>query len=133
MIPDFDENGYLPPGIHVATLADIEVRFGTETEVRRVEFESLTWFLQALEGSFARRIVINGSFVTAAKEPNDVDVAVLLDDNTISLLPELEALLDGLPFLDVEFLSSRDFDLLVGEVYATDRRDVHKGLVEIPI
>ena len=32
MIPPFDENGYLPPGIHPATLGAIEARFGRESD-----------------------------------------------------------------------------------------------------
>ena len=36
MIPSFDEHGYLPPGIHPATLDEIEARFGRESELRRV-------------------------------------------------------------------------------------------------
>lgn len=41
MIPPFDEHGYLPPGIHPATLDEIEARFGLEPELRRVQMESL--------------------------------------------------------------------------------------------
>jgi len=32
MIPDFNNHGCLPPGIHSATLDEIAARFGTETE-----------------------------------------------------------------------------------------------------
>jgi hypothetical protein len=28
MIPAFNDNGYLPPGVYPATLAEIEARFG---------------------------------------------------------------------------------------------------------
>ena len=37
MIPDFDENGYLPPGIHKATLDEISERFGQESALRKAE------------------------------------------------------------------------------------------------
>jgi hypothetical protein len=33
MIPPFDEHGYLPPGIHPATLAEIEEWFGKSPEI----------------------------------------------------------------------------------------------------
>jgi len=36
MIPDFDKHGYLPAGIHRATLEEIEERFGRESELRGV-------------------------------------------------------------------------------------------------
>ena len=37
MIPDFNDHGYLPPGIHPATLEEIAARFGEESELRRVQ------------------------------------------------------------------------------------------------
>jgi hypothetical protein len=37
----FEDNGYLPPGIHPAALDDIENRFGRESELRRVQMESI--------------------------------------------------------------------------------------------
>ena len=45
MIPDFDERGYLPPGIHLASLDEIDARFGRQSEVRRVQMESLRWLV----------------------------------------------------------------------------------------
>jgi hypothetical protein len=36
MIPAFDEHGYLPAGVHPATLDEVEARFGKESELRRV-------------------------------------------------------------------------------------------------
>lgn len=41
MIPAFDEFGYLPPGIHPATLDEIDARFGGLSELRRVQMKSL--------------------------------------------------------------------------------------------
>jgi len=35
MIPPFTESGWLPPGIHPATLEEIAQRFGTSSEIRR--------------------------------------------------------------------------------------------------
>ncbi|MBI4606843.1 MAG: hypothetical protein HY721_33170 [Planctomycetes bacterium] len=37
MIPPFNDAGYLPPGIHSATLEEIAARFGQESELRRVQ------------------------------------------------------------------------------------------------
>lgn len=41
MIPDFNEHGYLPPGIHRATPAEIEERFGRGSEIRRAQMQLL--------------------------------------------------------------------------------------------
>jgi hypothetical protein len=41
VIPAFNEQGYLPPGVHLADLAEIEQRFGQESELRQVQMQSL--------------------------------------------------------------------------------------------
>ena len=48
MIPDFNHNGYLPPGIHPATIDEIAARFGSEPELRRVQMDSLRWMIEVL-------------------------------------------------------------------------------------
>lgn len=45
MIPEFNEHGTLPAGVHLATLEEIAARFGRETELRRVQMESLGWLV----------------------------------------------------------------------------------------
>ena len=79
MIPEFNDDGYLPPGIHPATLEEIAARFGQESELRQVQMESLRWLVDLARRS--RRfndIIVNGSFVTDALEPNDVDCVLLI-------------------------------------------------------
>ena len=34
MIPEFDERGYLPPGIHLASLEEVIERFGVQSDFR---------------------------------------------------------------------------------------------------
>ncbi len=41
VIPQFTDEGYLPTGIHGATLDEVAARSGQESELRRVEMESL--------------------------------------------------------------------------------------------
>jgi hypothetical protein len=73
MIPPFDEFGCLPPGIHPAKLDEIDARFGKQSELRRVQMESVRWMVDLAMRAGAERIVLNGSFVTDIIEPNDVD------------------------------------------------------------
>ena len=73
MIPEFDDRGYLPAGIHGATLEEVAARFGQESELRRVQVESLKWLIDLAQRAGARRLIANGSFVTDVVEPNDVD------------------------------------------------------------
>lgn len=131
MLPEFDELGYLPPGVHAATLDEVATRFGTESEIRRVQFESLSWLMEAVRHAGIERVVINGSFVTSKRQPNDVDIALQIGDNVESTLPELRALLTGMPFLQVEMLRRGDFEFLVEVIYGSDRDGQPKGVVEV--
>jgi hypothetical protein len=62
MIPPFTSSGYLPPGIHGATLVEIEQRFGRGSELRRVQMESLQWLMDLAQRAAVERIILNGSF-----------------------------------------------------------------------
>ena len=77
MIPAFDDWGNLPPGIHPATVDEIASRFGVGSAERRVEFHELNEFVAWARRSGVTRIIINGSFVTGATQPGDVDIVIL--------------------------------------------------------
>jgi hypothetical protein len=131
MIPPFDENGYLPAGVHRATLDEIEARFGRESELRRVQMESLRWLVELAKQTGVERVVINGSFATDSLEPNDVDCVLLLGHG-FPLDPAAEKeLLQGLPFLDINLVRQDGWDELVENVFATDRNRNPKGMIEV--
>ncbi len=50
MIPAFNDDGYLPAGVHRATLEEVAARFGVETELRRVQVQSLGWLVDLRDG-----------------------------------------------------------------------------------
>jgi hypothetical protein len=104
MIPPLDDDGYLPPGIHSADLDEIETRFGRESELRQVEMESIRWLVDLARRAGVQRIVINGSFVTAVLEPNDVDCALLIGPGFPRDAKAEEELIEGLPFLDTHLV-----------------------------
>ena len=131
MIPDFGNDGYLPARLHPATREEIEERFGTEPELRRVQMQSIRWLLDLARRAGVERIVLNGSFVTDAYEPNDVDCALLIVEDFPRDADAAKALADGLPFLDIALLEVEDFERVVGEFFASDRNLVPKGMVEI--
>ena len=133
MIPDFDERGYLPPGIHIASLDEVEARFGRDAEIRCAQMDSLRWLAELVQRSGAERLIVNGSFVTDVVEPNDVDCAVLLGDDYPQDPDAADELADGLPFIDLQLLEDAEFAILVGEFFATDRDENPKGVIEIPI
>src|ERR1051325_9636998 len=99
MIPAFDDQGYLPPGIHAASLEEIAERFGMESEIRQVEMESLRWPTDLAWRAGALRMVVNGSFVTDAYEPNDVDCALLIGSDYPTDPAAHAELEEGLPFI----------------------------------
>ena len=72
MIPVFDSNGNLPPGIHVVTWDELVARFGT-TAHREILLNGLRAALRSLKDAGCRRIYVDGSFVTAKEEPGDFD------------------------------------------------------------
>ena len=74
MIPPFQPNGYLPPGIHDATCQETADRMGTNPHRTTL----LTGLLQALANlrqARSRRTYLDGSFATDKGHPNDFDVA----------------------------------------------------------
>ena len=58
MIPPFDEHRYLPPGVHAATLDEAAARFGRESEVGRVQMESLRWLVDLARRAGIDRCVV---------------------------------------------------------------------------
>ena len=77
------------------------------------------------------RVVVNGSFVAEVYEPNDVDCALLVGpDYPVDHAADAE-LQRGLPFIHAETLSQEAFDYYVNTIFATDRRGIPKGMIEV--
>ncbi len=131
MVPDFNEDGYLPPGVHPATLEEVEERFGTDSELRRVQMQSIRWLVDLARTAGVERIVLNGSFVTDAYEPNDADCVLLIPPDFLMPADVDRQLRQGLPFLDIAVVDQDGFIDLVERVFASDRYHVPKGMVEI--
>lgn len=131
MIPAFDDSGLLPPGVHPATLDEVEARFGRGTELRRVQMESVRWMVDLAVRASVQRIVLNGSFVTDAAEPNDVDCVLPFMPGRRRDRDALKQLRWGLPFLDMKLVGQKDFDEYVNVTFGTDRMGVRKGMIEV--
>ncbi|HEY3245399.1 MAG TPA: hypothetical protein VGM03_18815 [Phycisphaerae bacterium] len=131
MIPPFDDRGCLPPGIHTATLAEIDARFGRESELRRVQMESVRWMVNLAIRAGVQRIVFNGSFVMDIMELNDVDCVLLVGRGFPSDAAAEAELNAGLPFLEMKLVRQSEFDLYLNVIFGTDRAGVAKGVVEV--
>jgi hypothetical protein len=72
MIPEFNRDGRLPPGIHWATWQEVQSRFGFSP--RRLQLlGGLRAALGALNRAGCSNAYIYCSFVTAKREPGDYD------------------------------------------------------------
>ncbi len=121
MIPPCNDDGYLPPGIHPATLEEIAAQFGHGSELRQVQMQSLRWLGDLARRAGVQRIVVNGSFVTDKLEPNDVDCVLLIGPGFPQDAAAEAELLAGLPFITLEFVDLDGFRHLTEKTFATDR------------
>ena len=142
MIPDFRDDGYLPQGVHIATEAEVTFRFGTSSPRRRRLVLRLRRWVELSRLTGASRFLVDGSFVTSKKEPNDIDAVVLLADDfeqqiSRGLEPALELeqmLLSRRPEEIFAAEDSRDWDDWVEFFSRTREVDGRrKGLVEVQL
>jgi len=83
-IPAFNEHGCLPEGVHDCDLAEIKLRFGSfQGSDRRAQlFAKLESFMaEAMAAGLVRTVLVDGSFVTAKPEPNDIDLILVVPAN----------------------------------------------------
>lgn len=78
LIPAFESDGRLPPGIHEASWDELSATFGF-TPGRRHMIGGLLAALGLLAHAGCRRAYIDGSFVSANAYPRDIDVAWDID------------------------------------------------------
>lgn len=81
-LPDFNDQGDMPEGLHKATLAEVFERFGSGSEAR----QEATATLQKIHGLVTatgklERFIIFGSYITAKPDPHDVDVVLVMKDD----------------------------------------------------
>ena|SRR5688572_23919137 len=81
-LPDFDNVGDLPEGVHQATIDEIRARFGSGTPQRQAVTACLLriYHLVAATGKLDR-VIIFGSYITTKPDPNDVDVVLVMSDD----------------------------------------------------
>lgn len=147
MLPQFDSQGDLPPGIHAASLDEIENRFGLfAASDRRVRLFALLKLVvsMARDASIVEHLLIAGSFVTSKPQPNDVDVILLISSNVDfdELTPiqcavaDQDALRRTIRSGDVDALALRDGTiraLKAIEFFRTNRHNKAVGLVEVKL
>lgn len=99
MLPEFDNNGNLPVGIHPVLLDEIQARFGVNSTRRKWLIDRLREIIATAQATGKlRRLFLWGSFVTAKEEPNDLDVLLIMaaDFESSGVSGEAELLFDYL-------------------------------------
>jgi len=92
-IPAFTPDGLLPEGVYDCTVEELRRQFGSfQASDRRPKlFSQLEAFLAAARSSgLVLHVVIDGSFVTAESQPNDIDLILIVQgdyDFSADLLP----------------------------------------------
>lgn len=139
-IPSFRSDGYLPEGVYVCSEAEVPFRFGLSSRRRRRLVLRLRRWLELGRQVGAQRLLVDGSFVTAKEEPQDIDSVILLPHDFPQQLEREYA-----PALELEemLLTRRPEEIFAAEdetdweewvaffsqTRESDRR--RKGLVEI--
>jgi len=139
-IPPFRPDGYLPEGVYVCSEAEVIFRFGSLNRRRRRLVLRLRRWIELGRQVGAQRLLVDGSFVTAKAEPQDIDSVIFLP---VDFPQQLER--EFAPAMEVEemLLTRRPEELFAAEdetdwqewvaffsqTREPDRR--RKGLVEI--
>lgn len=89
MLPNLNDDGNLPPGIHFATWAEIVARFGGGPRRQRL-LNGLQKALDVLRTAGCSTVYLDGSFVTSKATPGDYDVAWEPANVDIALLLRLD-------------------------------------------
>lgn len=72
MIPEFDDRGFLPPGVHKAEWQEFRQRFAI-TAHRRQLADRMVLLIAHLKSVSCRSLFVDGSYVTDKQRPNDYD------------------------------------------------------------
>jgi hypothetical protein len=81
-LPQFNDLGDLPLGVHQATLDEVVARFSGQTARREACTRRLMHLVElARRAGHVQRLVVFGSYVTAKREPNDVDIILVMRDS----------------------------------------------------
>lgn len=139
-IPPFRTEGYLPEGVYVCSEAEVIFRFGSSSRRRRRLVLRLRRWLELGRQVGAQRLLVDGSFVTAKEDPQDIDTVIMLPQDFTQQLAQEYA-----PALELEemLLTRRPEEIFAAEDEADWEEWVdffrqtrepdgrHKGLVEI--
>ena len=143
VIPEFDENGNLPTGVHFCEWEEFVERFGTNALRLRL-MRGLQMAMEQLKAAGCRTIYINGSFVTIKADPGDFDACWDREDVDIDYLrihaprllnhydrAEQKAKYRGELFPSDQPIGNYGMDSF--ELFQRDRKQNRKGIIAIDL
>ena len=141
-LPDLNESGDLPIGIHAASLEEVIARFGPGSVQRlRVAGRLRRIYSLALGTGHLARFIVFGSFVTDKPDPNDVDIFLLMEDSfdAAQLVGEAAILFDhlaaqsyfGASIFWVRRLAALGGEAATIEYWQVKRGGDRRGIVEV--
>ena len=142
MLPGFRSDGYLPDGLHGASIDELRTRFGGPSARRRRLMSRIAYWHHLAVAVGAERMLIDGSFVTAKCDPGDADVVIWLPadiEDQLERNREDAITLDGIIsvwnevdlFGVVDAAGWNDWVAFFGRTREADGRG--KGLVEVEL
>lgn len=115
MIPEFDENGNLPPGVYFCDWEEFKERFGYTLKRLRM-IEGLEEIIEHLKAAGCQNLYINGSFVTSERKPGDFDCCWDRDDGV-----DIDYLREMAPRILDYYDSAAQKAKYGGEIYPSDQ------------
>ena len=114
MIPEFNEVGNLPIGVHFCYWDEFKERFGYTAKRSRL-IEGLEEVMLHLKAAGCRNFFVNGSFVTSEPKPKDFDCCWDRDDDI-----DYNYLIKNAPLILNYYNSAAQKAKYGGEIYPSD-------------
>ncbi|HIE30450.1 TPA: hypothetical protein EYP66_24590 [Candidatus Poribacteria bacterium] len=142
-LPELNADGYLDPGIYLASLDEVLERFGAGSPMRERQGNLLRLIVEsARKYPTIKRVLLWGSFVSDKTEPADLDYSIVVDPRHHSVTIEPGDRRFFVPFdANIRYGVDRGYLLLYEyppELYAEsilffcqDRRRRLRGILEV--
>jgi hypothetical protein len=111
LIPRFDRRGLLPPGVHDAGWRQIAAGLGFSARRKKL-LKGLRQALVLLKAAGCKTLYLDGSFVTAKREPGDFDACWAVQDVNMDELDPV--------FTDFSNFRARQKQRFGGEFFPAD-------------
>jgi hypothetical protein len=132
MIPPLRPDGTLPPGVHHASLAEVLTAYPARNHQRHLLDDALREVVDQLwRLDPTLTIFVDGSYVTAKAEPNDVDLLVISTRyNELSVRQYLDRVCP-VEAVSVHLYVEPQVPSPLLDFFTTTRRGTAKGIIEL--